>query len=216
MIIKGKPLNTFLFKCCTALIGFVLKIKLNKIVIDQIEIKPNHSYLLMCNHFGFADGFLAFYLCRKILFGKNKMKRLHIMSLKKQMLKNSWLKYIGSFSVDPKRRSMTESFDYAAQILSEPGNVLLFYPQGNLESNHVRQINFEYGINEIVPKIKGNCQLIWSSNLIEYFESINPSLYYNMLDCGTNLDYDFESLVRKVNDHHRKSIFKNFRFTQED
>ena len=216
MIIKGKPLNTFLFKCCTALIGFVLKIKLNKIVIDQIEIKPNHSYLLMCNHFSFADGFLAFYLCKQVLFGKNKMKRLRIMSLKKQMQKNSWLKYIGSFSVDPKRRSMKESFDYAAQILSEPGNVLLFYPQGNLESNHVRQINFEYGINEIIPNIKGNCQLIWSSNLMEYFESINPSLHYNMLDCGTNLDYNFENLVSKVNNHHRKSIHKNFRFTQED
>lgn len=216
MIIKGKPLNTFLFKCSTALIGFVMKIKLNKIVIDQIEIKPNHSYLLMCNHFGFADGFLAFYLCRKILFGNKKMRRLHIMSLKKQMLRNTWLKYIGSFSIDPKRRSMKESFDYAAEILSEPGNVLLFYPQGNLESAHIRQIHFEYGINEIVPNIKGNCQIIWSSNLVEYFESIRPSLYYNMLDCGTNLDYNFESLVSKVNEHHRKSILKNFRFTQEN
>ena len=91
------------------------------------------------------------------------MKKLYIMSLKKQMDKNKWLRYIGSFSIDPGKRSIQESFDYIAEVLSEPGNLLLFYPQGKLESLYTMFIKFDEGIYEIVPRIKGDCQLIWNS-----------------------------------------------------
>lgn len=215
MIIKAKPLNPFFFKCGVTIIGWLFKRRFNKIILRDIEIKPDHSYLLMCNHFSFLDGLLAYYLCDKALRKKNGMKRLYIMSLKKQMEKNKWLRYCGSFSIDPGKRSIMESFDYATEILSKPGNVLLFYPQGNLESSLVRYIKFQDGLKQIVPKVKGKCQLIWSSNLIEYFESTKPSLYYNLLDCGTNEEFDFESLKQQVNLHHRKSIEKNIRFTKE-
>lgn len=214
MIIKAKPLNPFFFKCGAILIGWILKRRFNKILVHGIDIKPDHSYLLMCNHFSFLDGLLAYHLCHKALW-KNGMKRLYIMSLKKQMEKNKWLRYCGSFSVDPGKRSIVESFEYASEILSKPGNVLLFYPQGNLESSHIRHIQFQDGLREIVPNVKGKCQLIWSSNVIEYFESTKPSLYYNLLDCGESAEFDFESVKQQVNLHHRKSIEKNIRFTKE-
>ena len=215
MIIKAKPLNPFFFKCGVTIIGWLFKRRFNKIILRNIEIKPDHSYLLMCNHFSFLDGLLAYYLCDKALRKKEGMKRLYIMSLKKQMEKNKWLRYCGSFSVDPGKRSIMESFEYATEILSKPGNVLLFYPQGNLESSLVRYIQFQDGLKQIVPKVKGKCQLIWSSNLVEYFESTKPSLYYNLLDCGTNDEFDFEALKQQVNLHHLKSIEKNIRFTKE-
>jgi hypothetical protein len=110
---------------------------------------------------------------------------------------------------------MKQSFDYAAGVLSVPGNVLLFYPQGNLESMHIRHIQFEDGLRQIIPQIKGKCQLIWSSNLIEYFESTKPSVYFNMLDCGTVEEFDFETLQKKVNQHHLEAMKKNIRFTIE-
>jgi len=138
-----------------------------------------------------------------------------MMSVKKQMEKNWWLKHTGSFSVEPGTRSVAESLDYAASLLNQPGNVLLYYPQGNLESMGIRYIEFKDGIYEIVRRIKGNCQLIWSSNLIEYFESTKPSVYFNLLDCGTNHDFDFEALKQKVNVHHLKALKKNIRFTKE-
>lgn len=185
------------------------------ILVNDIEIKPNHSYILMCNHFSFLDGFFAYYLCFKWLDKKQKLKGLYTMSVKKQMEKNWWLKYSGSFSVEPGKRSVKETLEYAADLLSTPGNILLYYPQGNLESNHIRHIEFKDGIYEIVKKINGNCQLIWSSVLLEYFESTKPSAYLNLLDCGTNHDFDFEMLKQKVNAHHLSAIKKNFRFTIE-
>lgn len=214
MIIKSKPLNPIFFWCGSVFVSWILRRRFNKIVINDIEIKPGYSYLLMCNHFSFLDGFLAYYLCSKVILGENKMRRLYIMSLKKQMEKNKWLRYCGSFSIDPGKRSIKESFGYAGEVLSQPGNLLLFYPQGNLESNHVPRIQFEDGLNQIVPLIKGKCQLIWSSNIYEYFESTKPSVYFDMLDCGTNHDFDFDTIQQKINQHHKKAIEKQIRFTK--
>jgi hypothetical protein len=215
MIIKSKPLPPFFFKCGAILIGLLFKRRFNKLVIKDIPVKPGHSYILMCNHYSFMDGLWAYYLCNKMIWGEGKMKRLYIMSLKKQMQINKWLRYIGSFSVDPGKRSIKESFAYAAEVLSEPGNLLLYYPQGNLESNHIRHIHFEEGIREIIPQIKGKCQLIWASSILEYFESTKPSMYFHVLDCGTGDDFDFEELKEKVNLHHRKAIESHIRYTKE-
>lgn len=211
MIIKSKPLHPYFFWWGALFVRIFLNYRFKKININHIDIKPEHSYLLMCNHFSFLDGVLAYHLTNKLF----RKKKLYIMSIKKQMEKNWWLRYIGGFSIDPGKRSIDESIDYAIHVLSKPGNVLLFYPQAKLESIYIRHIHFEDGINQIVPKINGKCQLIWSSNVIEYFESTNPSLDYNLLDCGTNEDYDFELLKQKVNQHHLASIKKNFRFTTE-
>lgn len=183
-------------------------------VIRPVELSPNHSYLLMCNHFSFWDGFLAYYLFSKVFWGPGKVNKIYIMSLKKQMEMNKWLRYFGSFSVDPGKKTVKESFEYAAKVLSTPGNLLLFYPQGKLESMSVRDIQFQEGLKEIIPQISGNCQLIWSSNLIEYFESMKPSVYFNLLDCGTNHSFNFDELKESVNLHHKASLQKNVRFTK--
>ena len=137
------------------------------------------------------------------------------MVMKKQMEKNWWLRYIGCFSIDPGKRSIEETFAYTTTLLAKPGNVVVIYPQGNMESTHIRHIHFGDGLNQILPQVNGKCQLLWSSNILEYFESTKPSLHYNLLDCGTNEEYNFEVLKQKVNQHHRASIEKNFRFTEE-
>ena len=215
MIIKSKPLPPFLFKIGTYLIGLVFKQRCKNLVIDPVELKPNHSYILMCNHISFWDGFWAGYMCSKVFFKKGGMRRLYIMSVKKQMEKNKFLRYFGSFSIEPGRRSITESFDYIAEVLSQPGNLLLFYPQGNLESAFIRYIKFDEGLYEIVTRIKGDCQLIWSSNLFEFYESFRPTIYASMMDCGTNHDFDFEALKKNVNEFHLNSIRKLVRYTEE-
>ena len=217
MIIKAKPLSTFWLKVGGYLLTKFFSIfYFNKLIIRPVEIKSNHSYILSCNHFSFGDGFLGFYLAYQVLIKQGKMKRLYIMSLKKQMEINWWLRYLGSFSVEPGKLSVRESMAYAAEILDEPGNLLLFFPQGNLESCHIRTIEFQDGLAEIVPRIKGKCQLLWTSTIGEYFESIRPSVYFNMLDCGTNEEFNFDRLQQDVNRHHKKAIKQNIRFTLEE
>jgi 1-acyl-sn-glycerol-3-phosphate acyltransferase len=215
MIIKAKPLPFFLIRLGAVLLIWFFRRRFNKMILNEVEIKPGHSYILMCNHFGFLDGFFAIYLCFKFINKKQKLKGLYTMSVKKQMEKNRWLKYTGSFSVEPGTRSVDETLTYAADILNTPGNILIFYPQGNLESQYIRYIEFKDGIYDIATRTKGDCQLIWSSNLIEYFESTKPSAYFNLLDCGTTHNFDFEALKDKVNKHHLQAMKNNVRFTEE-
>lgn len=217
MIIKARPLPVSILKFLAFFIFPLLRRRFNKEFIRPAEMRPSgsYSYLLMCNHFGFWDGLFAFYLFLYVLNRQQPLKAMYIMSVKKQMEKKWWLRYIGSFSVEPGKRSVNESLDYAAEVLNTPGNVLLFYPQGNLESAHIRHIVFNEGVYEIVTRIKGDCQLLWCSILTEYFESLKPSLYFNFLDCGTNREFDFQVLKRQVNEFHNRSIKDNFRFTQE-
>jgi len=215
MMIKPKPFSIKTLERAARFVSWITRRRFNKMVISEAEIKPNHSYLLMCNHFSFWDGVWAIYLTLNGIHKQQAVTGFYIMSLKRQMEKNWWLKYIGAFSISPGPRSVEESLTFAAEILSTPGNLLLFYPQGNLESSHVRHIEFQQGVATIVPKIQGNCQLVWCSILTEYFESLKPSVYFNMLDCGDNHHFDFETLKQQVNEHHLLSIKKNIRFTTE-
>jgi len=217
MIIKAKPLPFILIKWGALILMWFFRKRFDKIkIINEVDIKPGHSYILMCNHFGFADGFFAYYLCLHFINKKQPLKRIYTMSVKKQMEKNWWLRYCGSFSVEPGKRSVNESLDYAAERLNEPGNILLYFPQQDLESLYIRHIDFKDGIYEIITRTKGDCQLIWSSNLLEYFESTKPSAYLNLLDCGTNRDFEFAVLKQKVNAHHLQSMKNNVRFTVVD
>lgn len=215
MIIKSKPLPIPLLKMFAFFIYLLLRLRFNKLVIKQAEIDANKSYMLMCNHFAFWDGIWAIYLIIYVINKKQPVKALYIMSVKKQMEKKWWLRYMGSFSVEPGRLSVAESLDYAAEVLSTPGNLLLYYPQGNMESSHIRHILFQEGVYEIITRIKGDCQLLWCSIFTEYFESLKPSLYFNMLDCGSNHEFDFEELKTKVNQFHKKAMMDNVRFTNE-
>jgi len=215
MMIKAKPLPLPFIRWGSSVLMWFFRRRFNKMKITPVDIKPNHSYILMCNHFGFLDGFFSYYIAFKHIDKQQKLKGLYTMSVKKQMEKNWWLKYVGSFSVEPNAWSVKESIEYAAELLNEPGNILLFFPQAELESQHIRHIQFKNGINEIMTRVKGNCQLIWSSNVLEYYESTKPSANMTLLDCGTNRDFNFDTLKQNVNAHHLQSMRKTVRFTDE-
>jgi len=215
MMIKAKPIPLPLIRWGSSVLIWFFRRRFNKMKITPVDIKPNHSYVLMCNHFGFLDGFFSYYIAFKHIDKQQKLKGLYTMSVKKQMEKNWWLKYVGSFSVEPTAWSVKESIEYAAELLNTPGNILLFFPQAELESQHIRHIEFKNGINEIMTRVKGDCQLIWSSNVLEYYESTKPSANMTLLDCGTNHDFDFKALKQNVNVHHLQSMRKTVRFTDE-
>jgi 1-acyl-sn-glycerol-3-phosphate acyltransferase len=216
MMIKAKPLPVWLVSWGSlAITRSFFWWRYKKLVINNdFDVKPGHSYILMLNHFGFIDGFFAYWICFYWLNKKQKVKNFYMMSVKRQMEKNWWLKFIGSFSVEPGKRSVNETLDYAASLMNEPGNVLLYFPQGNLESLHVRHIEFKEGLYEIARRTTGDCQLIWCSNIIEYFESVKPTAYLNMLDCGTTHEFDFDGLKEKINTHHKNSFKNTVRFTE--
>lgn len=215
MIIHAKPIPFYVLKKGINFLTWVFRKRFNKLIINKATIYENHSYMLMSNHFSFWDGFWACYLMHNCIHERGNIKGFYVMILEKQLQKNMFLRYLGCFSIAPGKASISESLDYAAQVLNTPGNVLLMYPQGNLESQYVRKIIVKEGIVEIVNRITGNCQLVWSSNFLEYFESFKPSVYFNMLDCGVAKDFKIEDFTQKINQHHSSAMQKQVRFTIE-
>ena len=215
MIIEAKPIPFYILKRGIYFLTWLFKSRFNKLVIKQTTIYKNHSYMLMSNHFSFWDGFWACYLMLNGIHQSGNIKGFYVMILEKQLQKNMFLRYFGCFSVAPGKASISESLDYAAQVLNTPGNVLLMYPQGNLESQYVRKIIVKEGIGEIINRVTGNCQLVWSSNFLEYFESFKPSVYFNLLDCGVAKDFEIENFTQKINLHHIAFMQKQLRFTKE-
>lgn len=217
MIIKANPIRISRIIKVGKFLSWLFSWRFNKMKIEEAEILKDHSYILMCNHFSFWDGFWAGYLCLKSIYKQDpNIKGFYVMVLEKQLAQHKWLTRFGCFSIAPGTDTVNESLDYAAALLDTPGNIFLMYPQGKLESNHVRNIQIKPGIAEIVKRVKGDCQLLWSTNLIEYFESLKPSVYFHMLNCGTNRDFELKQLTTNINQHHKAAIKKQYRFTVED
>ncbi len=215
MIIQAKPIPFSMLMNGIKFLTWLFRHRFNKLIITKATIYKSHSYLLMSNHFSFWDGFWACYLMINGIHERGNIKGFYVMILEKQLQKNMFLRYLGCFSIAPGKVSISESLDYAAQVLNTPGNVLLMYPQGNLESQYVRKIIVKEGIDEIINRVTGNCQLIWSSNFLEYFESFKPSVYFNMLDCGVAKNFNTVDFTEKINKHHNRVMQNGFRFTNE-
>lgn len=73
-------------------------------------------------------------------------------------------------------------------------------------SNHTTEILVERGIELLIKNIKGPCQIVYSCALIDYFESLKPSVFFHLFDCGTNYEFDFERLKAQIAAFHAKAL----------
>ncbi len=162
------------------------QINFNKLSIDQSK-----SVLLLANHFSWWDGFILYYLNIKLL-----KKKFYIMVLKDTMQKGGFFKYMGAFSVSKKSRNVVNSLAYAAQLLNDPKNVVVIFPQGKLHSNFVTKVLFEKGVIKITEQATGKFQLITAGTFIENFEHKKPSAYIYLNTVANNA---FENITQLNN-----------------
>jgi 1-acyl-sn-glycerol-3-phosphate acyltransferase len=141
-----------------------------ELLFNNIAIDKNKSVLLIGNHFSFWDGLILYCVNEKLL-----KKKLHVMILEETARKERFLKYVGAFSVKKDSKSILQSLDYAAELLKDPANLVLMFPQGKLYANFVTNINFEKGVMRIIEKATGNFQLVFASTFIQYFKHKKPT-----------------------------------------
>ncbi|MEO7213785.1 lysophospholipid acyltransferase family protein [Mucilaginibacter sp.] len=143
----------------------------HQFLFNTVELDSNKSVLLVANHFSFWDGLILYVLNDKLLH-----KKFHVMILEDTAKREGMLRYAGAFSVSKNSRDMLESLNYAAELLSEPGNLLLMFPQGKLYSNFVNRVHFEQGLLKIMKKAEGKFQLLFAATFIQYFKHKKPSV----------------------------------------
>lgn len=176
MIIKDKPIRLVQWLMLGAEKYLLSKFaKIN--FLDAPPINPNTATLLLMNHFSFNDGPMMHFLCRKVL-----KKEFKVMVLEEQMRNFKALKYIGCFSVNKKSKSLVESLNYAAALLSDPKNMLGIFPQGGVYSHHLERIHFEQGLDRILKKNKQPIQVVFAVVLLDFLNSFKPKANVYLMD----------------------------------
>ncbi len=163
--------------------------------------KEGYSVLLLANHFSWWDGFFGNYLAYWTF-----KRDLYIMMQHDHLEKRMLFNLFGGFSIERGTREMMKSLWYAADLLNDPQNLVVVFPQGELISNHTNQMSVEKGIERLVKHIKGPCQIVYSCTLIDYFESLKPSAYIHLFDCGIANEVTFDVLAEKINTYHQQAL----------
>lgn len=127
--------------------------------------------LLIANHFCWWDGFIQYRLNRKT-FGR----RLHVMMLEEQLRKFMILNQCGAFSINRCSREMVKSLQYATDLLKDKRNMVLLFPQGQIESLYTQDFRFGSGLDYILKHLKNEIQLVFNINLVDYYSCKRPSL----------------------------------------
>lgn len=181
-------------------VHFILKRHFYKIDFNNIEIEPGKSILLIANHFSIWDGLVLYWIFRQF-----STKKFHVMLLEETAKKEPMLKYGGAFSVSKGSKGIMQSLDYAGQLLADPANLVLIFPQGKLYSNFVNEVHFEKGIMKVMEQAHGNFQLIYAATFIEHWQHKKPTanIYLNNpVNCTFE---NIEALNKSYQEHYNAS-----------
>ncbi len=167
----------------------------------DFEIKPGHSLLMLANHVSWWDGFWPLELNRQLFH-----KRYHVMMLEEELKQRRFMAQGGAFSIDPGSRSIVESLRYATELLENPDNMVLVYPQGRIHSLYQQKIGFEKGIDRILKKTQNPVQIVFAAALVDYFSKPRPTIrYYLETYEGNQLD-SLRLLEQAYQAHYRASV----------
>jgi chlorobactene lauroyltransferase len=131
--------------------------------------------ILYANHSNWWDGFIAYYLTNRLWKEDD-----YLMMDIEQMKTYSFFKYIGVFSVDRKKpKSAVESIEYAANLLKETNKYLWIFPQGTMQPQDYRPIEFYNGITRLTEKL-GAVNLLPVSFRYEFLMEQRPEVFIKL------------------------------------
>lgn len=171
---RHKPFYVWLFNQYTRI---MLKRHFQEININSNVKLRNIPTIIVANHFSWWDGFFVVYI-NYVIFHK----KLHVMMLEEQLKKHRILSKAGAFSVKKKKKSVLESIDYCISLLNDPENLLLFYPQGEIQSSYHFPVKFEKGLLKILEGTDKEFQLAFLVVLTDYFSNKKPVLNLNITE----------------------------------
>jgi 1-acyl-sn-glycerol-3-phosphate acyltransferase len=113
-------------------------------------------------------------------------KRFHIMMLEEQLENRMFLNKAGAFSIKRGSRSAVESVNYAAALLHDDENLVVFYPQGAIASVHRRPVRFEKGIERIIAGASDKLMILFYVALPDWYSGKKPGLTVRVIDYGVS------------------------------
>jgi 1-acyl-sn-glycerol-3-phosphate acyltransferase len=156
-------------RCFKYYVKCTIKSHFDKIIFDEISLE-NKPILLIANHFSYWDSLILFCVNEQLF-----KKEAYVMVLEETMRKERFLKYGGSFSIGKAPKDIIISLNFATELLNDPGNLVLMFPQGKLYSNFVKQVHFEKGVLKILQNANPNVQVVFAATFVQYFKHKKPT-----------------------------------------
>jgi Acyltransferase len=151
---------------------WIIRKDFKELHIELPELPKGKSILVLANHFSWWDGFWQVYVNRFYF-----RKRYHVMMLERELKKRILLRYAGSYSVNPGDRSVIESIHYTLEVLEQPKNMAVLFPQGKIESMQSGNIVFEKGAMRIIQQVSYECCILMCVATVEYGSYRKPSVW---------------------------------------
>jgi len=144
--------------------------------------------------------FWIMYLNLKLLH-----RKFHFMMLENQLRKFWFFNYTGGFSVNKNARSVLETIDYTAKLLADGNNMVMLFPQGEIQSIHNNNMQFQRGIDRIMKKLTNKIQILFVVNLTDYFSNPKPTLFQYIKEYEYS-QFDFRDLEKQYQIFYNQSI----------
>jgi len=140
-------------------------------IINDFEDRKLPIFVI-ANHFSWWDGLFVNYVNMKLF-----KRGFYFMMLEEQLEVYKFFRNLGGYSVKKNSRSMVESFKYTCELLQNSSNLVLMFPQGEIQSLYKSEFTFEQGIDRILAKVNNEIQILFFANLIDYFSHSKPTVY---------------------------------------
>jgi len=138
------------------------------------EIPEDVSVTFAPNHFSWWDGFFIDAITRRLL----PNKQFNLLMLEDQLEQYFFFKYLGCFSINlQKTSSMIESIKYSREVLSQSSQLLVVYPQGEIEPYDKPELTLKNGIVSMVKGNEKGTVVLPVGFKIQYDNQQHPDLY---------------------------------------
>lgn len=169
-MIKARP-NPFSLWFYSSYFWVLQRLFFRKISIHcESGFPKGRAVLLLQNHFSYYDPYWSVILSQRLF-----RRKFYAMMLEEQLLKRMFLTRCGAFSVRRNSRDVLESLDYAAGLLSDPFNMVVIYPSGEIISHHRQNFPFQRGFARLL-RDDNNCLVALAVVLVDHFRSARPEV----------------------------------------
>jgi len=195
--------SPIIFQFFSWYIAYIIKKDFSSYTYNRLQLKEDEAILLLSNHFSWWDGFLMFQL-NKVVF----KKEFHVLVSDEDYRKQWFLKYLGAFAAGTKGKDVVETLIYAGQLLDQPQNLVLLFPQGRLYTSYINSISFERGVMQLINASKKKFQIVFSATLIDYFDKRKPKAESHLLSWEAEEYMSLQLLKREYNKHYNNAVSK--------
>lgn len=185
---------------CDFFSGYKLKRTFRSVNIKGNNNDDNLPVLMIANHFSWWDGFIQYHLNKNVF-----KRRFHVMMLEEQLSENMILNKGGAFSIRKNSKDVIRSLSYSLELLADKDNLVLIFPQGEIQSIYTDYFKFENGLSYLLKHLKNEIQLVFNINLIDFFSEKKPSLniYYKEYKLSAGVS-ELKNIEKGFNDFYNE------------